>query len=71
MNNNMNNSDLPLSLSLAITLRTIERAFRKSIREPNADLPPESFEILIITCFQDNVIQQDLPKWQTRINQPF
>jgi DNA-binding MarR family transcriptional regulator len=56
----MNKSDLPISLSIAMTLRAIERAFRKNIRELNADLPPESFGILMITCFQDNVIQQDI-----------
>jgi DNA-binding MarR family transcriptional regulator len=56
----MKNKKLPVSLNIALTLRAIEFAFKKSIHELNIDLPSESFGILMITYFQDDIIQQDI-----------
>jgi hypothetical protein len=56
----MDKKKLPVSLDIALTLRAIEHAFKKSIQELNTDFPSESFGILMITCIQDNIIQQDI-----------
>jgi MarR family transcriptional regulator for hemolysin len=56
----MNKKELPVSLSIALTLKAIEHAFKKNIRELNIDIPSESFGILMITYFQEDVIQQDI-----------
>jgi DNA-binding MarR family transcriptional regulator len=56
----MNKKKLPVSLNIALTLRAIEFAFKKNIHELNIDLPSESFGILMITYFQDDIIQQDI-----------
>jgi DNA-binding MarR family transcriptional regulator len=56
----MDKKNLPISLNIAITLKAIEHAFKKSIQELNLDLPSESFGILMITYFRDDVIQQDI-----------
>jgi MarR family transcriptional regulator for hemolysin len=56
----MDKKKLPVSLNIAMTLKAIERAFKKSIQELNLDIPSESFGILMITYFQDDVIQQDI-----------
>ncbi|KAA6309687.1 HTH-type transcriptional regulator MhqR [termite gut metagenome] len=52
--------NLPISLSIAMTMRAIEYAFRKSIHELSIDLPAESFGILMITYYQNDIIQQDI-----------
>jgi DNA-binding MarR family transcriptional regulator len=56
----MNNRKLPVSLTIALTLRAIEFAFKKNIHELNIDLPSESFGILMITYFQEDIIQQEI-----------
>jgi DNA-binding MarR family transcriptional regulator len=56
----MDTKKLPLSLNLAITLKTIEQAFRKSLSELQIELPAETFGILMIAYFHQGVIQQDI-----------
>jgi DNA-binding MarR family transcriptional regulator len=56
----MNKRNLPISLSIAMTMRAIEYAFRKSVHELSIDLPSESFGILMITYYQNDIIQQDI-----------
>ncbi|MDR1416407.1 MAG: MarR family transcriptional regulator [Prevotellaceae bacterium] len=56
----MNKKKLPVSLNIALTLKAIEHAFKKSMHELNFNLPSESFGILMIAYFQENVIQQDI-----------
>ena len=56
----MNNSNLPVSLNIAMTMKAIEHAFKKSIAELQIELPAESFGILMITYFHQDIIQQDI-----------
>ena len=52
--------NLPVSFNIAITLKTIENAFRKSVAELHLELPAEAFGILMITYFHNDIIQQDI-----------
>jgi DNA-binding MarR family transcriptional regulator len=56
----MDSKDLSVFLNIAMTLKAIEQAFRKSIAELQIELPTESFGILMITYFHQGVIQQDI-----------
>jgi DNA-binding MarR family transcriptional regulator len=56
----MNKKKFPVSLDIALTLKAIEHAFKKSIHGLNIDLPSDAFGILMIAYFQDDVIQQDI-----------
>jgi DNA-binding MarR family transcriptional regulator len=56
----MSKKTSPVSLSIALTLKAIEHAFRKSIQELNLNLPSESFGILMMAYYQDNLTQQDI-----------
>ncbi|MDR3297313.1 MAG: MarR family transcriptional regulator [Prevotellaceae bacterium] len=56
----MDKKKVPVSLSIAQTLKAIEHAFRKSIQELNLNLQPESFGILMMAYYQDNLTQQDI-----------
>ncbi|GHT13661.1 hypothetical protein AGMMS4956_10190 [Bacteroidia bacterium] len=56
----MNQKKLPISLSIVLTVKAIEYAFRKSMHELSMDLPAESFGMLMITYYQDDIIQQDI-----------
>ena len=58
----MNSSNLPVSLNIAVTLKAIEQAFKKSMAELQIELPAESFGILMIAYFYQSVIQQDIAK---------
>lgn len=56
----MDKKKLPVSLNIALTLRAIERAFKKRIYGLDIDLPSDAFGILMIAYFQDDLIQQDI-----------
>jgi DNA-binding MarR family transcriptional regulator len=56
----MDKKKLPVSLNIALTLKAIEHAFKRSISGLNINLPSEAFGILMIAYFQKDVIQQDI-----------
>ena len=56
----MNTKNLPVTFNLAVTLKSLEHAFKKSIAELQTELPAESFGMLMITYFYQDVIQQDI-----------
>jgi DNA-binding MarR family transcriptional regulator len=56
----MNKNKLPVSLHIALTLKAIERAFKKHISGLNIDLPSDAFGILMIAHFHEDGIQQDI-----------
>ncbi|MDR3251874.1 MAG: MarR family transcriptional regulator [Tannerella sp.] len=56
----MTTKKLPVLMHIALTMKAIERAFRKDVQALKLDLPSESFGILLIAYFQENSIQQEI-----------
>jgi DNA-binding MarR family transcriptional regulator len=56
----MDTKKIPVSLDIAMTLKTIEQAFRKNMSELPVEIPAEAFGILMITHFHQGIIQQDI-----------
>ena len=56
----MNSNKFLVSFNLALTLKSLEHAFKESIAKLQIELPAESFGMLMITYFRQDVIQQDI-----------
>lgn len=57
---------LPVSLSIALTTKAINRTFKKRINGLSLDLPTESFRLLMVIDYKGEVTQQDLADFMNK-----
>lgn len=57
---------LPVSLSIALTTKAINRTFKRRINGLSLDLPTESFRLLMVIDYKGEVTQQDLADFMNK-----
>jgi len=57
---------LPVSLSITLTTKAINRTFKKRINGLSLDLPTESFRLLMVIAYRGEVTQQDLADFMNK-----
>lgn len=57
---------LPVSLSIALTTKAINRTFKKRINGLSLDLPTESFRLLMVIDYRGEATQQELADFMNK-----
>jgi len=57
---------LPASLSIALTTKAVNRAFKKRMNGLSLDLPADSFRLLMVIDYRGEVTQQDLADFMNK-----
>ncbi|WP_277465644.1 MarR family transcriptional regulator [Parabacteroides sp. PF5-6] len=57
---------LPASLSIALTTKAVNRAFKKRMNGLSLDLPADSFRLLMVIDYKGEVTQQDLADFMNK-----
>lgn len=62
----MSMKKLPASLSIALTTKAVNRAFKKRMNGLSLDLPADSFRLLMVIDYKGEVTQQDLADFMNK-----
>lgn len=62
----MSMKKLPASLSIALTTKAVNRAFKKRMNGLSLDLPADSFRLLMVIDYRGEVTQQDLADFMNK-----